>query len=142
MLATTSSKSELVGSLEAAPRMTDAEEAYMSSVVAMVLGPGFRGLTVTSPEKEVMVGIDAERSTSSVVVGSLVNVGTKVSPVMILDKLSTTPKEVAILEISDVMLSITPVSLLKIVELDAVSASEANGVSITEEIESALLSSG
>jgi len=143
-LVTTSSKFELVGrsSLVAAPRMVDAEGSSTSSVVARLLLPGSKGLTVTSADGMAMVGIDAEKPTSSVEVGSLVSVGTKLSSLTTADKLSATPKEVTILDTSAVTLSTILVSLPKIVELGIFSTSEANGVSIKEVAESTSLSSG
>lgn len=144
MLATTSSKFEVVGtgSLEKVSRMADAEEIFTSSVVAMALLSRSKGLVVTSADGRAMVGVDAKGSASSVVVGLLVSVGTKLSSLMIADKLSTASRDVAILETSDVTLSRISVSLLKIVELGTISASEANGVSTADETEFTSLSSG
>lgn len=122
--------------------MTDAEETSMSSVVAKVLLSESKELTVTSPDREAMVGVGAERLTSSVVVASLVSVGFKLSPLTIADKLSTTPEEVTILDISDVTLSTILISVPKIVELGIVSTSEVNGIAVTDVIVTISLSSG
>jgi hypothetical protein len=148
MLVTTSSKLVLVGtsSLEITPEI---EEISTSSVVAMAVFSAPKVLVNTSASEETMVGTEGERSRSSVVVGPLVSVGSKLSPPTIADRLSTTPKEAVILGISIATLSTILISLPKMVGLVTASTAEVGGVSSTEavdgkiaEIESTSLSSG